>query len=162
MAGRLIVVVLAMLALLPMVPAEAHGELQAADPMPGEHLGTSPRQVLLQFAVGAVPHPRTRIEVITPSGADLAVGAAHATGLGVAQELSTATEGGKYRVLYAVVSADGHTMRGGYSFWINPPQGSTPHAATPTWWLGLIALLTTVAVAAAHVASRRSSSPVSD
>ena len=158
-AARVIVVLLAVLVLLPVAPVEAHGGLQSADPMPGDHLNTLPRQIRLQFAVPTVPDARTRIDVLTPSGGNLSVGAPQTTGLGVGQRLSEATERGKYRVAFAVVTFDGHVSTGGYAFWVNPARQSTTGAAAPAWWLGLIVLLIAATASTAVITSRRSTRP---
>jgi methionine-rich copper-binding protein CopC len=151
---------MAVLALLPMAPAHAHGGLQSADPMPREQLEASPRQIRLQFAMPTVPDARTRIDVITPSGENLAVGAPQATGLGVGQQLSATTESGKYRVAFAVVSVDGHVTTGGYTFWVDLSRQPATDAATPAWWLGLIGLLIAFTAGAAVMSNRRSMRPV--
>lgn len=159
--GRLIFVLLAALVLLPMAPVEAHGGLQSADPVPGDHLNALPRQIRLQFAIPAVPDARTRIDVITPSGGNLSVGAPQTTGLGVTQQLSQATETGKYRVAFAVVSFDGHVSTGGYAFWVDQARRSATGGSAPAWWLGLIVLLIAATAGTALITSRRSTLPIS-
>jgi hypothetical protein len=77
----------------------------------------------------------------------------------VAQQLSEATERGKYRVAFAVVTFDGHVSTGGYGFWVNPVRESTTGAAAPAWWLGLIVLLIATTAGTALITNRRSTRP---
>jgi copper transport protein len=114
-------------------PATAHANLTSASPEPQSTTNGSPSQVQLHFGWPAVPDDRTRVSVIVPSGRDIAVGTAVASGLGVSQRLSPSREKGWYRVRFTVAFVDGHAGSGVFRFRVGTRDASAPATAPWKW-----------------------------
>lgn len=118
-------------------PAFAHGALKGASPGGGESLSTAPREIRLSFTE-AVELAVSRLGLTGPQGpvalAPLVVDPDSSTVLigGIEGPLVA----GSYTVNWQVVGADGHPVRGEYSFTIAPgAQGlatAQPSTAAPT------------------------------
>jgi copper transport protein len=123
--------------------AYAHATLVSAEPAAGSHLSRTPSRIRLLFS-----------EEIEAGLASLSVVAAdgHATRLAVESDphdvralvapLSELAPGG-YRLLWHVVSADGHPVEGNLVFWVGagshaaPPAISADAETAPAWGVAL-------------------------
>jgi putative copper export protein/methionine-rich copper-binding protein CopC len=100
----------------------AHGALQRSDPGQGSHLSVAPRELRLTFNE-SVELAVARLQLIGPDRASVELGA-----LALAPDSATVliapVEGGLvagvYTVAWQVVGADGHPVRGAYTFVIAP------------------------------------------
>ena len=125
-----------LLALFLLLPGQAwaHGELRSAAPGDGDHLSVAPRELRLTFTE-AVELALARLALTGPSGpVELAPLALHPDSATV---LVGAIQGplvaGTYTVNWQVAGADGHPVRGEYTFVIAPgAEGLAPPVAGPT------------------------------
>lgn len=99
--------------------AAAHADLVATTPAAEAVLQQPPAQIELTFSED-VQADFTQIAVLDPAGSDTATIPAAVEGAVVAQPV-TLTAPGPYSVSYRIVSADGHTVAGTYSFTYTPP-----------------------------------------
>ncbi|MEP7090480.1 MAG: copper resistance CopC family protein [Nocardioidaceae bacterium] len=97
-------------------PADAHANLTSANPAPNASTKGAPAQVQMHFGQPTIPDRRTKVQVVVPSGRNIATGAPVSDGLGVAQRLADSHEKGWYRVRYSVVFIDGHLASGVFRF----------------------------------------------
>jgi putative copper export protein/methionine-rich copper-binding protein CopC len=119
--------------------AFAHGALRRAQPAKGAHLGTVPREIRLAFNEN-VELAVARIQLIGPDSAEIRLGtlalAADSPRVLVAA-IGGALQAGEYTVAWQIAGADGHPVRGRYSFVIAPgavglaPPPSLPPAEQP-------------------------------
>lgn len=119
-AATALVLALLAMSLLPGL-AFAHTQLRSAFPGGGDHLSVAPRQLRLTFTE-AVELALTRLALTGPNGAvELAPLALHpdsaAVLLGAIQSPLVA---GAYTVNWQIAGADGHPVRGEYSFVVAP------------------------------------------
>ncbi len=141
--GWLFRVALFLLALAVPELALAHGALRRAQPASGAHLGTAPREIRLSFNEN-VELAVARIQLIGPDSAEIRLGtlalAADSPRVIVAP-VGGALQAGEYIVAWQIAGADGHPVRGRYSFVIAPgaeglapPPGLAPgqQPAAPT------------------------------
>ncbi|HEU0298767.1 MAG TPA: copper resistance protein CopC [Longimicrobium sp.] len=130
LCARLLAVVTA-LAALPS-PALAHGVLRRSVPASGAHLSTAPSELRLTFNEN-VELAVARLRLLGPDSAEVAL-APLALSLDSASVLVARIAGplraGTYVVAWQVAGADGHPVRGTYSFVIAP--GAAGLAAAPT------------------------------
>jgi copper transport protein len=110
----------AALAICLVMPVElfAHPTLRRAVPARGEQLSTAPRELRLTFA----PPPEltfSRLRLLGPGGTEVAVGPVRLDSTGtLVGPISGSLTAGTYTVAWQVASADGHPVRGRYSFTI--------------------------------------------
>jgi methionine-rich copper-binding protein CopC len=131
LAGAVLgVLVLVALPLSLAAPASAHDELVSTLPANGEVLAEPPTEVSLTFGeeVGTLG---TAVVVTDGAGAKLADGKVVVQGPLVTQAIIPPTVGGSVRVSYRVVSADGHTVTGTFSFTV-PAPASPSQSVSPT------------------------------
>ncbi len=115
--------------LVPALPASAHDELVSSDPGADAVLDALPSQLTLSFSADVLTDAgATVIEVTDAAGTRLDDGAPQVAGTEVTQAL-TGEASGAVRVLWRVVSSDGHPIDGDFSFSV-PVAASTP-SATP-------------------------------
>lgn len=114
------VLVLSLLA-VPQV-ASAHGRLKSSSPGAGAHLGTSPRELRLDFS--EVPDLAfSRVTLIAPSGRAVALGtlayAPESRGTLVAA-IPGHLQAGTYIVRWQLAGDDGHPIKGSFDFVVAP------------------------------------------
>lgn len=118
----------AALLMVPAAAAQAHDVLESTDPADGSTVRTVPTKIGLTFdhtpiAMGSV----VRVEDAT--GADQADGPVSIVDNHVTQAVKTDAPEGKYKVVWRVVSSDGHPIEGTFTFAAD--AASTPGTATP-------------------------------
>ena len=127
---------LAALTLLLPVGAHAHGALQRSEPSQGAHLSTAPRELRLTFNE-RVELAVARLQLIGPDSASVELGPL-ALDPDSATVLTAQVVGGlaagTYRLAWQVAGADGHPVRGSYTFVIAPGASglAAPAAAGST------------------------------
>jgi methionine-rich copper-binding protein CopC len=162
---------------LPVLPASAHDELTAVSPEPESVLTTAPEQVELTFS-GEVTDMGHEVSVTDSSGRSVTDGALEPRGNRVVQPLEdTGAEDETYRVVWRVVSGDGHPIEGTFSYDVgagaepaaestspaeDPAAGTEDPAAeaatggVPLWLVAVLGAAAAVAVlVAVSLASRR-------
>lgn len=104
------------------VPADAHGVLRRSEPASGAHLSAAPRELRLTFTERVEPAV-ARVHLIGPDSVAVSLGPL-AAAPDSANVLVAAIEGGlvagAYTVAWQLVGADGHPVRGSYTFVIAP------------------------------------------
>jgi copper transport protein len=153
----LAVALLAALAVLVLLPAEvqAHAVLERTTPSASATTSTPPKEVSLTFSEGI--EPRFAIVSVTDAGGhQVADGPpAHPPGDGTTLVVPLKdVKQGWYLVYWRVISADGHPVRGAFTFAVGPSPGPAPQfpipslnetAATPTLvierWAMLLSLM---------------------
>jgi copper transport protein len=106
---------IAVLVLGPAQVAGAHAELSSSDPSDGSVLATSPQAVNLQFTEG-VSVQADGVRILDGKGERVDAGTATSDGSSVTVPLDGSLSDGSYAVAWRVVSADGHPVRGAFSF----------------------------------------------
>jgi methionine-rich copper-binding protein CopC len=132
-AGGLLACIVAAIA-LSASPAAAHDELLGTTPADGSTVAVAPAEVVLTFAAPAIALG-TQVVVTGPDGTDLADGAVRLVGATVVQPLTPSRPAGAYRVDWRVVSNDGHTVSGTFTFTASvatPAPTGASTAAAPT------------------------------
>lgn len=127
-AAALAATVLAFGGLLIASPASAHDELIGSDPTPGQEMPASPAQVTLTFSGNISEEPGASVVELSDAAGPIAVGDLVTTD----NVLIVPLEGdasGAVKVLWKVVSSDGHPISGQYAFTVTAPPTPTP---TPT------------------------------
>ncbi|HEY0154142.1 MAG TPA: CopD family protein [Longimicrobium sp.] len=107
--------------------ALAHGALRRAQPASGAHLGTVPREIRLTFNEN-VELAVARIQLIGPDSAEIRLGTLALDSPRVlVAAIGGALQAGEYTVAWQIAGADGHPVRGRYSFVIAPgAEGLAP------------------------------------
>ena len=104
------------LMVLPLLPASAHDELTAVSPEPDSVLTTAPEELELTFS-GEVMDIGHQVLVTDSEGRSVTEGPLEPEGNRIVQPLSGAgTEDETYRVVWRVVSSDGHPIEGTFSY----------------------------------------------
>jgi methionine-rich copper-binding protein CopC len=114
--------------MIPAAAAQAHDALESTDPANGSAVSAVPAKIGLTFdhtpiAVGSA----VRVEDAT--GTDQADGTVTIVDNHVTQAVKTDAPGGKYMVIWRVVSSDGHPIEGTFTFTAgaaNPTGPATP------------------------------------
>lgn len=132
---------LLMVSLAAASPAAAHDQLVASDPAADSTVETMPAELTLTYSAELIDAGAdgTVVEVLSPTGADVATGAPALNGAVVTVPLAEAAEAGAYTVNWRVVSSDGHPIDGTFAFTVTTPTAPsampeptrTPHATTP-------------------------------
>ena len=156
-ARALAVALLAALAVLVVLPAQAlaHATLERTVPSASATTSSPPKEVSLTFSEGI--EPRFAIVSVTDAGGhQVTAGApAHPPGDGTTLVVPLKdVKQGWYLVYWRVISADGHPVRGAFTFAVGPSPGPAPQfpipslsetAATPTLvierWTMLLSLM---------------------
>jgi copper transport protein len=130
--------IVACCALLPMVAGAAaarsmfHAALLHSTPAADSHLKRAPDSVRLVFSEGVVP-ALSQVSLVGPDGNTSVVSIAndphdvHALVGAIAAAVN-----GRYRVVWHVVSADGHPVGGSFNFTVESPSGSGATSASIT------------------------------
>lgn len=124
-AGSLLALTVLVLAA---APASAHAQLLSTGPVSGSQSGRSPQVILLEFDE-AVTLMRNSLRVLDAAGHDVTLGPVeHPGGHGedVSAPLTSALPRGDYRVLWRVMSDDGHPVSGSFAFGVGVPAGLPP------------------------------------
>lgn len=102
------------LVLLRASPATAHAQLEGTTPEAGAQLDAAPREVVLRFAEGVRPVPGG-LRVLAEDGTRVDEARPRSSGGTVTLALPPLADGA-YVVSWRVVSADGHPVRGAFTF----------------------------------------------
>lgn len=127
---RRVLTVLAVVAalLIPGTPALAHNRLVEATPAGDSTVATAPPSVTLVFAERLNPE-FTTVAVSDAARRRIPTGAPVVDGVTGTVPISSALGNGRYTVAYRVVSVDGHTVQGSYTFTVADP--ALPAAGVP-------------------------------
>lgn len=106
---------MALVVVAPSSPAAAHATLLSSDPADGSVLERQPEAISLQFSE-RVSVQADGIRVVDASGDRVDRGAAAADGATATSPLRDDLPDGTYVVSWRVVSADGHPVRGAFTF----------------------------------------------
>lgn len=129
----LAVLAAALLLLVPAEPAAAHDSLVSADPAADATVSALPAEITLTFSGALIDgDAATRIEVTGPTGDTVTDGEPVVDGALVAQALRPGGPAGAYRVVWRVVSSDGHPVSGEYAFTVTEGTESAVPSAQPT------------------------------
>lgn len=116
--------------------AIAHDALLSSSPAAQESVDTLPAQLTLHFSGQLIDDSgATIVEVTGPDGADAHAGAPLVDGAEVTVPLRAQAPAGQYRVVWRVVSSDGHPISGEFFFEVRTstlPVPSAGQGATPT------------------------------
>jgi methionine-rich copper-binding protein CopC len=137
--GRTRPAMLAAAAVTLVAPASAwaHAALLSTSPVPTVVVNTPPAQVALTYSEAVEP----RFAIVSVSDA---AGTQHTAGRPyrsstnpdeLVQPLHRLAQGW-YLVFWRVISADGHPVRGAYTFAVGPNPGPAPQFAIPSWNAG--------------------------
>lgn len=122
----------AFLVLFAPLSASAHDALVASSPEADGTVDTLPEALTLTFSEDLIAgEGATEVVVTDAAGTTVSTGAATVTGAVVTQPLAAEAEAGVYRVLWKVVSSDGHPTSGEYSFTVTTSTVVAP-ASEPT------------------------------
>lgn len=115
-------------------PAAAHDELISASPAAGESVESIPAEVRLVFSGVLSPEAgATAVDVVDGAGTSLADGDPVVEENTVTQALDAASDAsGEIRVLWRVVSSDGHPISGEYTFTVTAPPAPSPTETATT------------------------------
>lgn len=111
-------------------PAAAHDELAAVSPEPGAVLETAPDAVELSFT-GEILDMGHEVLVTDSEGRSVGQGPVELDGTQVIQPLEeTGAEDETYRVVWRVVSSDGHPIEGTFTYEVG--EGSVTEPSAPS------------------------------
>lgn len=131
--GRAWLVLLPLLFLFP-TQVLAHSALRSSSPASGAHLSEAPRELRFRFSE-PVELALARIALVGPDGAEVGLGtlqrAADSAALLIAP-IRGALSAGTYTVQWQIAGADGHPVRGEYSFMISPGAAGLATDPGPT------------------------------
>ncbi len=102
-------------ALIPASAASAHAELRATDPADGAVVEEAPEALTLQFTEDVSVRP-DGVRVLDGTGERVDTGSAAAAGSDVTVPIEGTIADGTYVVAWRALSADGHPIRGSYTF----------------------------------------------
>lgn len=122
---------LALLALLLARPASAHTGLQSASPGDGDSLSVAPETLRLTF-FGAVDLPLASVRLVGPDGAEVGLAPlerASDSERVILARIAGPLRAGPHMVHWQIVGADGHPVRGEYTFHVE--AGAQGLAAEP-------------------------------
>lgn len=111
-------------------PASAHARLEVTSPKDGASLTATPPEVMLRFNE-SIQKDLSQVKV-TSGSTDATDGKLQVDGNSVYQPLKTTLKPGSYKVVYKVVSADGHPVSGTFTFSYDPPEGDSGAGADPS------------------------------
>ncbi|MFK0400731.1 copper resistance protein CopC [Microbacterium sp. NPDC090225] len=126
----------AFLVLFAPLSASAHDDLISSTPVADSTVDVLPAEIVLTFSADLITGENaTEVQVLDANGNLVSEGAAVTEGATVTQPLITAADAGVYRVLWKVVSSDGHPTSKEFSFTVANSTAPTPApspAATET------------------------------
>lgn len=122
----------AALSTLPVLPAAAHDELVAVAPEPGSVLDSAPEQIELSFS-GRVMDIGHQVLVTDAEGRSVTDGPPALEGAEVVQPLTdgSGSQDQSYRVVWRVVSSDGHPIEGTFGYDVGDGADPSEPAAAP-------------------------------
>ncbi|WP_245861127.1 copper resistance CopC family protein [Microbacterium aurantiacum] len=124
-------VLAAVLMLVTPLPASAHDSLQSSSPAADSTVPTLPAELTLTFSAGLVDGKgATEVVVTDAAGNSVTDGPATVDGATVTQPLVSEADAGVYRVIWKVVSSDGHPTSEEFSFTVATSTLAEPTAAT--------------------------------
>ena len=95
----------------------AHSELVSTNPAASANIQDLPEQIEIEFNEELLNlGTGNSISIVGPSGEDLGMGETSTEGAKIFRLLNTTSEYGQYQVTYRVASADGHVLKGSYTF----------------------------------------------
>ena len=95
----------------------AHSELVSSNPAASANIQDLPEQIEIEFNEELLNlGTGNSISIVGPSGEDLGMGETSTEGAKIFRLLNTTSEYGQYQVTYRVASADGHVLKGSYTF----------------------------------------------
>ena len=97
------------------LPASAHAQLSSSNPAADGVVPEAPAAITLQFTEQVAVQP-DGIRVLSGDGTRVDLGTASATGAMATSPLNTGLPDGGYVVSWRAVSADGHPIRGSFTF----------------------------------------------
>lgn len=125
----------ALLMLATPLSASAHDSLQSSSPAADTTVATLPLELTLTFSAGLVDgQGATEVVVTDAAGNSVTDGPATVDGTTVTQPLVAEADAGVYRVIWKVVSSDGHPTSEEFSFTVATstlPEPTAAPAATP-------------------------------
>lgn len=113
------------------VPAAAHDELIASDPVPGQELDAGPTAVTLEFSADLLDQGAMVI-LADGDGQDWIEGDVEVDGAHVSVAVRPGMPAGGYEVRWRVVSSDGHPIAGVIPFTVGEAAALPPVTPTPT------------------------------
>ena len=97
--------------------ANAHSELVSSNPSASSYVEQLPEQIELEFNEELLNlGSGNSVSIISPSGEDLGMGETSTDGARITRLLNTTSELGAFEVKYRVASADGHILKGSFTF----------------------------------------------
>lgn len=115
LVGMLLVVLAGFASLIAAVPVSAHNILEGSDPDNGSEISRLPGDIRLEFDDEILPQLATVI-VSGPGGRRYGQGKAVIRRNEIRQSLERLDAAGRYDVVFRIVSADGHPIKGQISF----------------------------------------------
>lgn len=113
--------------------AHAHDQLIGAAPAANESLATAPAAIVLEFNNELLNTAEgSKVIVTNVNGESVTDGPLSIAQRTVTQPLVADLPNGQYRVMWRVVSADGHPIEDAYQFAIGEPIGPFEPTSTPT------------------------------
>lgn len=108
-------------------PAQAHDSLESSNPANGSTVSTLPAKIELTFdhtpiAINSI------VRVEDPSGTDQADGPVEIVDNQVSQAVKPGAPQGQYKVVWRVVSSDGHPIDGTFTFTAGGPNSAPSDA----------------------------------
>ncbi len=97
--------------------ANAHSEIVSSNPSASSYVEQLPEQIELEFNEELLNlGSGNSVSIISPSGEDLGMGETSTDGARITRLLNTTSELGAFEVKYRVASADGHILKGSFTF----------------------------------------------
>lgn len=98
-------------------PAAAHDALVSSDPAADSTIEVVPAAMTLTFSAAPMDEvDATAVQVLDATGASVTAGAPSLDGAVLTQPLLTTAAAGEYRVIWRVLSGDGHPISGEFAF----------------------------------------------
>ncbi|MDQ0145956.1 copper resistance CopC family protein [Pseudarthrobacter niigatensis] len=112
-------------------PAQAHDALESSNPANGSTVSAMPAKIELTFdhtpiAINSI------VRVEDASGTDQADGPVEIVDNQVSQPVKPGAPQGKYKVVWRVVSSDGHPIEGTFTFTAGGPNSAAPPTPAPS------------------------------
>lgn len=128
--------ILVMLSALGMVvgaasAAQAHDQLIGSNPAANESVASAPESIVLEFN-NSILNTGSVIQVTNMNGEAVTNGTLTVADRTVSQPLIADLPNGQYRVVWRVVSSDGHPIEDAFQFAIGEPVGPFEPTETPT------------------------------
>ena len=112
-------------------PVSAHTVLVSQQPSINSVLQSLPSQISLTFAEELIQIGKSNsINLIDESGKDLTIGEVEVSGTNLTKNVIVADATGIFKVVYRAVAADGHVVKGEYTFNVAPNKEESSEVAT--------------------------------